>query len=277
MATKPLRVLSLGAGVQSTTIALMAAVGEIEPPDLAIFADTQSEPAAVLGHLWWLAGQLPYPLYVVSHGSLDADSTRIRTSVKSGFKGVKSLIPAYVLSPDGKPGMMGRKCTLDYKINPIERMLRQLLGIKRVTSKVVLVEQWIGISIDEAQRMKPSRKPWIKISWPLIDARMSRADCLRWMKEHGYPEPPRSACYFCPFHSDAEWRRMQADEPEEFAKAVEYEKRLSEGYNKSENLRSEGAFLHSSRVPLDEVTFKNVPDRLQVSLFGNECEGLCGV
>lgn len=44
-----LNIISLGAGVQSTTMALMAAHGEIEPmPDCAIFADTKVEPAAVV-------------------------------------------------------------------------------------------------------------------------------------------------------------------------------------------------------------------------------------
>jgi hypothetical protein len=46
-----LTVLSLGAGVQSTTLALMAAQGEIQPlPDCAIFADTGWEPATVYRH-----------------------------------------------------------------------------------------------------------------------------------------------------------------------------------------------------------------------------------
>lgn len=47
-----LRILSLGAGVQSTTLALMAAHGEIGAmPDCAIFADTGWEPKAVYEHL----------------------------------------------------------------------------------------------------------------------------------------------------------------------------------------------------------------------------------
>ena len=42
-----LRILSLGAGVQSSTLALMVANGEIDPVDCAIFADTQSESKAM--------------------------------------------------------------------------------------------------------------------------------------------------------------------------------------------------------------------------------------
>jgi len=61
-----LRVLSLGAGVQSTTLALMAAHGEVGPmPDCAIFADTGWEPQAVYDHLAWLRSPnvLPFPVH----------------------------------------------------------------------------------------------------------------------------------------------------------------------------------------------------------------------
>ena len=57
-----INVLSLGAGVQSSTMALMAAKGEITPmPDCAIFADTQAEPQSVYDYLDWLEKQLPFP------------------------------------------------------------------------------------------------------------------------------------------------------------------------------------------------------------------------
>lgn len=68
-----LRVLSLGAGVQSTTLALMAAHGEVGPmPDCAIFADTHWEPGSVYDHLEWLMSPnvLPFPVYVVSAGNI---------------------------------------------------------------------------------------------------------------------------------------------------------------------------------------------------------------
>lgn len=68
-----LRVLSLGAGVQSTTMALMAAHGEIGPmPDCAIFSDTGWEPKAVYDHLEWLEQQLPFPVHRVERGNISA-------------------------------------------------------------------------------------------------------------------------------------------------------------------------------------------------------------
>lgn len=276
---KPLRVLSLGAGVQSSTLALMMAAGEIEPVDHAIFADTQSEPRAVLDWLSVLEGlinQLPYafPVHRVTAGDLKAKELQLRTS-KGGRKYLGAKIPAFVLSPDGKSkGLMGRKCTADFKITPVTQKVRQLLGLKRVLPKSgILVLQAIGISRDEAHRMKPSRTPWIESYWPLIDAKMTREDCLKWMADHGYPEPPRSSCTFCPFHSDAEWQRQT---PEDFQAAVQFERDLQALIPLQDVLRGT-PYLHSSCVPLDQVQWREAKGREQLSLFGNECEGLCGV
>lgn len=68
-----LRALSLGAGVQSTTMALLAAHGEVRPmPSCAIFADTGWEPRAVYDHLEWLmsGNVLPFPVHIVSAGNI---------------------------------------------------------------------------------------------------------------------------------------------------------------------------------------------------------------
>lgn len=108
-----LKVLSLGAGVQSSTIALMMAHGEIDMSDCAIFSDTQSEPKEVYKWLDWLENKLPFPVYRVSKGSLRADSLIMRVSNKTGMNCVATKIPAYVKNPDGSRGIFGRKCTAD--------------------------------------------------------------------------------------------------------------------------------------------------------------------
>ena len=64
-----LTVLSLGGGVQSSVMALMASRGAFDrTPDCAIFADTRWEPPSVYEHLEWLKDQLSFPLYVVDNG-----------------------------------------------------------------------------------------------------------------------------------------------------------------------------------------------------------------
>jgi hypothetical protein len=182
--------ISLGAGVQSSTMALMAACGELTPmPAAAIFADTGAEPASVYRWLDWLETQLPFPLYRVAQGDLAADNLRMRVSGRSGKVYRHSLIPAFGRHRvTGEPtGLMGRKCTRDYKVTPILRKAKALARVPTRNRDRVYVTQWIGISVDEVIRMKPSREPWAVNIWPLIDKRMSRHDCLRWMEAHGYP------------------------------------------------------------------------------------------
>ena len=269
-----IHVISLGAGAQSSTMALMAAHGEIKPmPRAAIFADTQGEPKKVYEWLDWLSPHLPFPVIRVSKGNLAEASLHIARSKKSGLLYMKRLIPAFVLN-GSKKGMMGRTCTYDFKIDMIVRESRKLCDWKR-GEKRNLVNMWIGISTDEAHRMKPSKNAFITNSWPLIDKGMSRSDCYSWMSSHGYPQPPRSACVFCPFHADDEWQRLKNEEPEEFEKAAQYEERLQGAALRQEAL-SGIPFLHESCNPLREVVFQTDP-RSIVERFGNECEGMCGV
>lgn len=264
----PLHVISLGAGVQSSAMALMAAHGEITPmPDCAIFADTQGEPQSVYEWLDWLEGQLPFPVHRVTAGNLAAASLKVRTS-EAGNRYAKHMIPAYLLGPDGSKGIQMRQCTLDFKITEI---IRKIAELRRAAGKPPVI-QWIGISRDEAQRMKPSRVSYIENIWPLVRANITRLQCLTWMKVNGFPTPPRSSCVFCPYHSDSEWKRLKLEEPEGFEQAVQYD----------DNLRLALAgvtrgvpYLHNSRVPLSEVDFDGGYG--QQSLFGSECEGVCGV
>ncbi len=148
-----LSVISLGAGVQSTTMALLAAHGEVTPmPDCAIFADTGSEPAAVYEHLRWLreASVLPFPIHVVSVGNLGAE---ILSATRGESKrGSHARPPFFVKNQDGSRGVVRRQCTGDYKIAPIERKLRELIGLKsrQRWPKERLITQWLGISTGSA-------------------------------------------------------------------------------------------------------------------------------
>lgn len=262
-----LNVISLGAGVQSSTMALMAKHGEITPmPDCAIFADTQGEPKNVYDWLGWLEKQLPFPTHRVTAGSLEDISLTVVTG-KSGKKYTKKNIPAFTLSVSGKKGMTQRQCTYDFKVLPIRRKIRELVGRKGKAS------QWIGISYDEVERMKPSFVNYITNAWPLIDKKMTRQDCLNWMKKNNYPTPPRSACYFCPLHSNYEWDHLSDDDK---LKAQEYEEKLQNAYKQIVGLDSI-PYLHQSRKPLSLFLDKPNDVDLFDNQFKNECEGHCGV
>jgi len=105
-----------------------------------------------------------------------------------------------------------------------------------------------------------------------------RHQCISWMKQNGYPEPPRSACYYCPFHSDKEWRKLRDESPELFQKAIDFDKDLR-AVHKNHNKRMKmEVFLHNSCEPLDEIDFDSDEDKGQLTWdFMAECEGMCGV
>ncbi len=274
----PIQIISLGAGVQSSCMALMAAHGEIGPmPTAAIFADTQAEPESVYNWLDWLETKLPFPVYRVTAGSLTKMSLSTRTNRKTGAPYLRKMIPAFTLNGDGSKGLLGRDCTKDFKLNPLFKKLRDLAKIRR-GQKTVGVISWIGISLDEVSRMKPSKIAWAQSRWPLIEKEMSRHDCLRWMEKNSYPEPPRSACTYCPFHSDHEWRKLKTNEPAAFADAVAFEKSLQDlhrNHTGGGKIKSV-PYLHDSMVPLGDIDFSE--DTKQGHLkFHNECEGMCGV
>lgn len=266
-----LRVLSLGAGVQSTTMALMAAHGEFGVmPDCAIFADTMSEPDSVYRHLNWLREELSYPVHIVSNGCLRQDTLDYR----DGKKNTGAMMPFYVRLPDGTAPPMNRSCTRDYKIKPITQKAKQLLGFKKGQRipEGTTVDMWIGISTDEIQRMKPSREKWIEHRWPLVDKRMTRGDCIAWMVAHGYQQPPRSACWFCPFSSNERWRHLKDNEPEEWARAINFDDELR--VNGNWRGARGPVFLHKSALPLKDA---DLGDTDTIDMFNNECEGVCGV
>lgn len=270
------RFLALGAGVQSSCLALMSCVGEYEKPDAAIFADTGDEPVRVYEWLEFLKTKLRaagIPLHVVQKGVLSEGTLVVRRSMKSGKMYHKGGIPLFLLMPDGDKGMMQRRCTADYKIRPVVKLMKEIAGLKGRLPKHFVVEQWLGISTDEVIRMKPARDLWIQHRWPLIEMGMSREHCFKWMREHKLPEPPRSACVYCPYHSNVEWKRLRDEQPEDFQKAVAFEREYQAAHEKGETLLGK-PFLHRSCKPLDEIDFDNSK---QGNLFGNECEGMCGV
>lgn len=254
-----LKILSLGAGVQSSALALLFARGEFTPmPDAAIFADTQAEPAHVYSWLDWLETQLPYPVYRVTRGSLEQDTLTANNKA-----------PFFVRNSDGSAGMLWRQCTQDYKVAPLRKKVRAMLE-ERGEEKAAM---YIGISLDEAIRMRRSNVQYIENHYPLVEAGYSRHTCLQWMKERGYPMPAKSACYFCPYTDDSRWRDMKLSQPDEFARAVQFDAAIRNGLKGVDGV----PYVHRSCLPLDQVDLRNASDFGQIDAFGNECEGMCGV
>ena len=264
-------IICLGAGTQSTAMSLMAAEGVITPmPTAAIFADTGWESAGIYAHIDWLETMLPFPLYRVEGGGWGPKPQGdIRT--KAGAQ----EMPVFVDKPKGRRGITSRHCTEHYKIVPIMRKSRELIGAKPVgmPKKGLYVNHWLGISTDEVERMRDSRVQWVHKRYPLIDMGFSRDDCIDYFKER-FPgrELQRSACIGCPYHSNEEWERMKIYDPVSFADAVDFDHSMRNG--KLQLAYKYPAYLHSDLMPLDEIDFNNP---IRDSGFSAECEGMCGI
>jgi len=239
-------------------------------PDVAVFADTGAEPEQVYDWLAHLKKWLPFPVVTVSGGDLREETL----AAWRGENVVAGTPPLYVRGGAGfehKPlNVLWRKCTQEYKLKPIRRWLQA----NRRGRPVV---QYLGISRDEIVRMKPSGVGYITNVWPLIDAGLTRHSCLTWMERAGWPRPPRSACTFCPYRTNAQWRDLRDLHPSDWDDAVEFDRAIRTVPEKLDGAKVFGqAFVHRSGVPLEEANIEE-GDPNQADLFGNECEGMCGV
>ena len=245
------RYISLGAGVQSTTVALMAAAGDVEA-DFAVFADTGWEPRAVYAHLEAVRSMLPFDVHVVRQTSL-------RDVVGNG-----GYVPVPYFTEGGGAGV--RQCTYQFKIRPILSFVKAHLGIDRPwRAGDGYVVQILGLSVDEVHRMRPARQSYVRNVYPLVDAGMTRVDCMAWLRRRGHPIPGKSSCLGCPYHGDAYWRALRDTNPAEWLETVNVERAMRQHQPHS--------YFHRSLVPLDEV---DLGDDGQGDLFGEECEGVCG-
>lgn len=246
------RVLSLGAGQQSSALLLLSAKGLLPRLDLVAFADTRWERQVVYDNadrLERVAVEAGIRFERVSAGALRDEA-------------LGEFVPMPVYGRhEGRDVVMRQSCTMNYKIRPIRRLVREVAG----PLHGLTVEMWLGISFEETYRMKPSPVGYIEHVYPLIDMRWTRADCVRFLAEQGMTGVPRSSCIACPYKGTGEWLDMARNAPEEWADAVEFDEALRS--------RSDPLFVHRSRRPLPLV----LTGPQQGDLFGNECEGYCGV
>lgn len=275
--------VSFGGGVQSTVLALL--VMERHPelmramggglPEVWLFADTGDEPEEVYAHVAIMRERIldaGMDFHTVSAGHL---SKHVIERAGVGLKGI-SMPPMFVATKKGDTMPVRRGCTFDFKAKPLDKYIRKRFEVPRGYKGEPFLRQWYGISADEAQRMRESQDKWRVFDYPLVRMGWTRDVCQRYLQGKGV-DAPRSACVFCPFHSNGEWSRLKGDE-DEWDKIVAFERAVHEAHE------AHGAvagletrpFLHRSRIPIDEVDFDGGQQSMWQS-FDNECAGVCGV
>lgn len=263
-----IRAFSFGGGVQSTAALVLAARGEIEFP-LFIFANVgeDSENPATLDYVETHAK--PYAerhgieLCEVRRRRRDGSAETLMQRIERDTRSV----PIPMRSAGGAAGH--RNCTAEFKIRVIAKELK-----RRGATAAHPATTGLGISVEEWSRMRSdSGIPWQTLAYPLVEAGLDRQACVNVITRAGLPVPPKSSCYFCPFHRLNEWRRMRRERPDLFAASVVLEAMLSE---RNIALGRIPVYLTAHGRPLDRV----VGDHDQLDLFDDaSCDvaGYCHV
>lgn len=220
------RFLSLGWGLQSSTLAVMAALGDIEPIQAAIHSPTpeREETLQYASHMTtWLQDR---GVAVITAPQVDT------------LEGTGVRIPAFT----GKRGQLQRQCTREWKIRPFRRIVRQLLKGHSPMRGIVL----LGISVDEWSRAKTSDVKYLTHEFPLLDLEMTRKDCQAYLESKGLPVPVKSSCVFCPYHSKAAWRDIGQNSRDRGI-AIAYDEAIRH------KVAGHPAFVHPDKIPLVDI------------------------
>ena len=278
-----LKVISLGLGQPSTTLYFMSSFGEVERADYAIFADTGAEADKNYEYLEWLLKWADknegIPIIVTGKKTIYEDLIHGTKDNPNRF----SSIPAYTKDDNDKIGILKRQCTDDYKVSEVNKAIREIHGLRKY-QHTPKTELWLGITIEEVERVKYPRYKWQVYVYPFCNIKThngtanyssfntyyNRSNCISWLERNNLPVPPTSTCYFCPFQSNYRWLELKKNRPKEWEKAVLLDKQIRDSSDKGIKYP---IYLHRSGVPLDEVDL----NEHQSGLFISECEGFCGL
>ena len=253
--TAPLRVISYGGGVQSTALCVLATQGKLGQIDAALFAnvgDDSEHPASIryvreVMQPW--AAERGLPVHELQRIKRDGKTETLREQLMR--KDSRSVPIPVRMQDTGAPGT--RNCTSVFKIKVITKWLKA----QGVTTDNP-AEVCIGFSTDEAHRASNRRPNDYEVpEHPLLDLRLSRQDCKNLIARAGLPVPPKSSCFFCPFHRPAMWERMRRDEPELFERSVELEETLNA---RRRTLGRDEVYLTRFGKPLKDVIEARPPD-----------------
>ncbi|WP_431921392.1 hypothetical protein [Nonomuraea jabiensis] len=259
---RTLHTLNVGAGRQSTTLALMSALQlapkEVPRYDAMIFADTGWESHSTYRHLERireLGDDAGIPLIRASAGN-------IREAALNP-SGHYATMPLHILGHTGGRAIMKRQCTDTFKIQPVKSANRALLGapitsdgqVGRVPSRRHVI-QAIGFSADEARRIKDGTEgqpEYSELEYPLYRLGMTAQDCVKLLTKHGLGDTSTSSCVGCPHHGNKRWRHLRDNEPENWLDAILFDESIRHGYPGAGTELRGCAYLHRSRVPLAEA------------------------
>jgi hypothetical protein len=265
----------MGWGVQSTTLAFMSALGELPKLDYVIHSDTTWEREETYKYAE------EYTPFLEQHGIkiITTSDPKTAQAILNPERKHSLYTPVFTQKEGAsykgdRLGKLRRTCTDNWKIQPLKLKLREILAELGLKPTDGVIQMWLGISKDEWHRAKNSEVKYIENEFPLLDKKMSRNDCVAWLKAKGFKVPKKFSCSICVFHSEKVWDEMKRENGKDWETAVWFD-------NEIRDLRPGYVlFLHKSGKPLEQAV--NIPEdqgQVQSEMFGEDLleEGGCKI
>ena len=280
-------ILSFGAGMQSTALALMSCenakakqCGKPFPHpvvpiyDCIVFCDLGLEAD-------WVLSQMEF----VRQACIDAGirfekiDTHLYQDLRDNYGRKRTAaIPFWTKNKEGKEGKISRRaCTIDYKIDRVAKFAKwNVLGYRKGqrTRKEDLNahEMHIGFSVEEQSRIKtvgPCNPIFVK-RYPLVELGLDRAANYAYIRDVWGLKTRASACLFCPFHQNFFFHHIKENEPGHYQQLLEIDNILEERppyYPMQVDL-----YISRSRKRIRELTPEDCDDA-QYFPYCNQCTG----
>jgi hypothetical protein len=238
---------SFGGGTQSAAICVLIKQGRLPQPTRIVMADTGREASETWDYLNNVIKPMGFDVQIAGHDLATVDLYGTRGDM---------LLPAFTENGRGK---LATFCSVEWK----QRVIRRYLKAQGITQTTM----WMGMSLDEIDRMRVSDVKWIKNHYPLVfDVPLRRHECIKLVEDYGLPTPPKSSCWMCPHRKDSQWRKLRDEYPQDWQTALELDRQIT---------ASHAAYLHESGTPLETADIDTVKPE-QPGLFGDECtSGFC--
>jgi hypothetical protein len=260
---------------------LMALEGKLNGviPDYIIFSDTGWEPKKIYEWIDKVNNFIKAKYNREIIFTYNQKFQTIQNDMEVGAAGGRmASLPLFLRNENGGVGMIHRQCTYEFKILPVQKKIRELLGYAPRKKVKEAIHLWKGISIDEIQRVRPSKEKWITAEYPLIDIMMmDRSECIKYVEDAGLGTPEKSSCIGCPYKATAQWYEMKENDPESWESAVYYDELM-----RNAPIFKNQVFFHKSCIPLKDIDFlqllpTTIAKNQEPDHFNNECEGMCGL
>ena len=259
------QICSLGGGEASTAMFLMSLHGHINAHvDAAVWADTGREPQSTHDTIAFLkeyAAEFDIPVYIVRATLADGDIWKAMLDPNSR----NGQMPMFFYNKEGKKTMLRRYCTNEFKVYPIRRLIRSEFNASFKNP----VNTWLGYTMDEITRMKPSKPKYEVRRYPLIENRIYRHQCTEYLKAHGLNFVQRSACTGCPYRLDNEYDILSDSEKQAL---TDFENKLNKtGYKMAKDATDTVEVrVHKSMIPIEQAPYKSKDEQLSLD---DLCDG----